>query len=350
MFRMRTWQKRGLLLSAAMALTILLCEPARAWNDAGHMVVARIAWLRLTEPQRQAVFTRMKAHPHFESSLTSNRPQEATDAEWAFLRASTWSDYIRPPKTMSKEAIAEHPKHKFHRGVWHYINFPYYAGQKESALPREALPNETNIIAQIEQSLDVLHGKTKHDPGAAAGLSAEANEAVRFCWLFHLVGDLHQPMHAVALVDAKLFPEGDHGDQGGNLLAIRRSESDKPMRLHACWDGMLSSNSRFDSVCQLADELTHDPSLAPEKFPELKEHRQVRDWAAESYLLAKTQIYRDGQFPHVRYEDVESRKVSAEKVPALSEQQSAQSHQIARRRVALAGYRLAEALKSVLEK
>lgn len=337
----------GILFVAAMLAIGFAAAPAWAWNDAGHMVVARIAWLRLTEPQRQAVFTRMKAHPHFETSLISSRPEHATDAEWAFLHASTWSDHIRPPKSMSKDAVAEHAKHKFHRGVWHYVNYPYRAGQKESALPREALPNETNIVAQIEQSLDVLRGTTKHDPGAVAGLSAEANEAVRFCWLFHLVGDLHQPMHAVALVDAKLFPEGDHGDQGGNLLAIRRSESDKPMRLHACWDGMLSSDSRFDSVCQLADELTHDPSLAPEKFPELAEHRQVRDWAAESYLLAKTHIYRDGQFPHVRFEDVESRQVSADKVPALSEQQFAQSHQLARRRVILAGYRLAEALKSL---
>ncbi len=340
----------GILFVAAMVAISLAASPSWAWNDAGHMVVARIAWLRLTEPQRQAVFARMKAHPHFETSLIANRPQHATDAEWAFMRASTWSDYIRPPKSMSKETVAEHPKHKFHRGVWHYVNFPYLAGQKESELPREALPNETNIIPQIELTLDVLRGKTKHDPGAVAGLSAEANEAVRFCWLFHLVGDLHQPMHAVALVDAKLFPRGDHGDQGGNLLAIRRSESDKPMRLHACWDGMLSSDSRFDSACQLAEELTHDPLLAPEKFLELAEHRRVRDWAAESYLLAKTQIYRDGQFPHVRFEDVESRKVSAEKVPALSEQQSAQSHQIARRRVTLAGYRLAEALKSIADR
>lgn len=340
---------RGRMLFVAVMVAVsLAASPSWAWNDAGHMVVARIAWLRLTESQREAVFARMKAHPHFETSLISNRPAHASDAEWAFMRASTWSDYIRPPKSMSKVEVAEHPKHKFHRGVWHYINFPYHSGQPESTLPREALPNETNIIAQIEQSLDILRGKTKHDPGTVAGLSAEANAAVRFCWLFHLVGDLHQPMHTVALVDAKLFPAGDHGDQGGNLLAIRRSESEKPMRLHACWDGMLSSDSRFDAVCELADELTHDPSLAPEKFPELAEHRQVRDWAAESYLLAKTHIYRDGQFPHVRFEDVESRKVSAENVPALTRQQFAQSQQIARRRVALAGYRLAEALKSTV--
>lgn len=346
MFGHRSWQRCLVLLSAGAAVLIVVSEPARAWNDAGHMVVARVAWLRLTPPQREAVFARLKAHPHFESSLIANPPENLTPAELAFLRAATWSDHIRPPKSMSPEKVAEHARHKFHRGVWHYVNFPYYSGQKESALPREALPNETNIIAQIEQSLDVLRGKTKHDPGAVVGLSAEANEAVRICWLFHLVGDLHQPMHAVALVDKKLFPQGDHGDQGGNLLAIRRSESDKPMRLHACWDGMLSPGLRFDAVCELADELTHDPSLAPDTFPELADHVQVRDWAAESYLLAKTQIYRDGQFSQVRYEDVESGKVSADQVPALTEAQAAQSHQIARRRVTLAGYRLAEALRS----
>ena len=338
----------GILFVAAMVAISLAASPSWAWNDAGHMVVARIAWLRLTESQREAVFTRMKAHPHFETSLISNRPSHATDAEWAFLRASTWSDYIRPPKSMSKEAVAKHPKHKFHRGAWHYVNFPYHVGQNESALPREALPNETNIVAQIEQSLDVLRGKTKHDAGAVAGLSAEANEAVRICWLFHLVGDLHQPMHAVALVDKKLFPEGDHGDQGGNLLAIRRSESDKPMRLHACWDGMLSSDSRFDAVCQLADELTHDAAFAPAKFPEFADHHHPRDWAAESYLLAKTQIYRDGKFSLVRWEDVDRGTVPADKVPALSEHDATQSQLIARRRVTLAGYRLAEALKQIV--
>ncbi len=348
MFGQRSWNRRFVMFSSMTALLIFLAEPARAWNDAGHMVVARIAWLRLTEPQRQAVFARLKAHPHFETSLNYKRPENATDAEWAFLRASTWSDYIRPPKSMSQAAIAEHPKHKFHRGVWHYVNYPYVAGQRESALPKEALPNETNIIAQIEQSLDVLRGKAKHDPGAAPGLSAEANDAVRFCWLFHLVGDLHQPMHSVALVDQKLFPEGDHGDQGGNLLAIRRSESDKPMRLHACWDGMLSSDPRFDSVCKLAEELTHDPSLSAEKLPELIQHRQVRDWAAESYALAKTQIYRDGKFPVVRWQDFDNGTVPANQVPALSAQESAQAEMIARRRVVLAGHRLAEALKAAV--
>ncbi len=333
---------------AVTAIVFAASEPIWAWNDAGHMVIARIAWLRLSERQREAVFTRLKKHPHFETSLTSKRPDNATDAEWAFLRASTWPDYIRPPKSYSPEKVAAHDRYQFHRGPWHYVNFPYHAGQRESALPREALPNETNIITQIDQSLGILSRKLKHDSGAVEGLAADANQAVRMCWLFHLVGDLHQPLHAVALVDDKLFPAGDHGDQGGNLLAIRLSETAKPMRLHACWDGMLSSDSRFDSVCQLADELTHDPQLAPDKLPELVQHRTARDWAAESYLAAKTNVYREGHLPRVRWADVDDGTVSADKVPALSERDLAKSQTLARRRVTLAGYRLGDSLAEIV--
>src|SRR5437762_3194570 len=123
---------RVLTMVAAMSLA---CEslPARAWNDTGHFLVARIAYLQLQPGQRQAIFRKLQKHPHYETSLAYRRPAEATEMEWAFLRASTWSDYIRPPRNFSGE-VAEHPKYKFHRGPWHYVNFPYRAGQMESAL------------------------------------------------------------------------------------------------------------------------------------------------------------------------------------------------------------------------
>lgn len=36
-------------------------------------------------------------------------------------------------------------------------------------------------------------------------------------YLFHVVGDIHQPLHSVQLFDDKLFPKGD---SGGNLFYI----------------------------------------------------------------------------------------------------------------------------------
>lgn len=328
---------------AAMLAMGLMAMPAWAWNDCGHMVVARIAWLKLSEEQRKTVSNILKHHPHYDSYLVDKCPEDVSPEEWAFLRAATWADHIRPPKGKTPNELAEHPRYKFHRGPWHYVNYPYVAGQKSSALPKQPLPNDTHILMQVNHSLDVLHHRMAQDAGAVSGISPEANQAVRMTWLFHLIGDLHQPLHTVALVNEKLFPDGDHGDQGGNLLAIRPSETSKPMRLHAYWDGMLGFDSRFPNVSRLADELTHDPNLVSEKLPELQ-HKQVQDWAAESYLHAKSNVYRDGQFPQIRMSDVEDGKVAADDVPAVQERDSAKSLTLARRRVTLGGLRLAETL------
>ena len=348
MFQLRRWRKRLVGWTAVVALLIALAEPARAWNDAGHMLVARIAWLRMTPEQRAKVGGVLKHHPHYESYLTAKCPDDVPREEWAFLKAATWSDYIRPPKKLDADKIAVHERHKFHRGVWHYVNFPYRAGQKESALPQHALPNETNILDQIDKSQKVLQGVLKTDAGAAPDISHDANRAVRVCWLFHLIGDLHQPMHAVTLVDEKLFPAGDHGDQGGNLLAIRADANAKPQRLHAYWDGILGYDSRFSSVCDFADLLSRDPTLATDKLEELAPHKHPRDWAAESFAAAKTHAYLDGKLPLVLYSEFDSKKIDADKIHAVSTFDSAKFRTLARRRVVLAGNRLAESLNQSL--
>ncbi|HLQ43896.1 MAG TPA: S1/P1 nuclease [Planctomycetaceae bacterium] len=337
---------RIVCVAALVAILIASAEPVRAWNDTGHLVIARIAYLRLSDKQRQAVFQRLRHHPHFDSYFQEHRPAGTSEVEWAFARAATWSDFVRPPKDFTGDAAA-HPVYKFHRGPWHYINFPYHAGQRETALPREPLPNPTNILAQLELSRDVLRGKTTHDAGAVHGLSSDANQAVRLCWLFHLVGDLHQPLHVTALIDEKLFPTGDHGDQGGNKLAIRPDASSMPLNLHAYWDGLLGSDSRFAAVRDLAEQLTHDPALSPSQLPEYAEHTSFKSWAAESYLAAKTNAYLDGHLPKVQWSDVEHHAVTIDKVPYLSETDAAKARQVARRRVTLAGQRLAETLKTL---
>ena len=43
------------VLILALALVALLCQPVAAWNNKGHMLVAQLAYQRLTPEQRQAV-------------------------------------------------------------------------------------------------------------------------------------------------------------------------------------------------------------------------------------------------------------------------------------------------------
>ena len=57
----------------------------------------------------------------------------------------------------------------------------------------------------------------------------------QWCWLFHLVGDVHQPLHTVSLFKTK-YPDGD---RGGNLVFVRAKRSGAILDLHQLWDGLL---------------------------------------------------------------------------------------------------------------
>jgi hypothetical protein len=73
-------------------------------------------------------------------------------------------------------------------------------------------------------------------------------------WLSHLVGDLHQPLHA-----------GRLDDRGGNeTLVLWFGE---PTNLHAVWDSRLIDESRL-SFSELAELVDHPTA------------EQVRDWQA----------------------------------------------------------------------
>lgn len=218
-----------------LLLLTAFANPAWAWNEVGHLTIARIAWEQLDATQREAVVGVLRQHPHCEQLLLKERPQEATPEEWMFLRAASWSDYIRPPRNMSRNQISSHPVHRFHRGPWHYVNFPYRAGQSESALPPEPIIGEgiyaTHILEQLHVCMKVLSDKTSTDSGREADVTDDQNRAIRLCWLFHLVGDLHQPLHVGTLVDETRFPGVAHSDLGGNLVIIRTHIGAPPLTI-----------------------------------------------------------------------------------------------------------------------
>ena len=345
---------RVLTMFVAVTVSALLCVGSTfAWNDAGHLTIARIAWERLNDSQREKVVAILRKHPHRDELLLKNRPDDATEAEWIFLRAAVWCDHIRPPRNLPKDEIATHPIHKFHRGPWHYVNYPYRAGQTESSLPAHPIqgegPNATNILDQLDLSMKVLTGETTDDPGRAEGLTDAQNKAVRLCWLFHLIGDLHQPLHAVTLVDEQKFPTGAHSELGGNLIGIRSHIGAPPYKLHAFWDDRLGTDSHFPTVRALAEVLSHDPHLAADQLPEFAQHHDFKGWAAESYLAAKTSVYRDGQLQFALWDDYDRRRITADDVPILPQGAEAQANTLARHRAVLAGYRLAEKIKQIVE-
>ena len=160
--------------------------------------------------------------------------------------------------------------------------------------------------------------------------------------VLHLVGDLHQPLHATMMF-ATNFP---HGDRGGNSLAVAEP-GHRPVNLHAFWDDILGNGSSYPFIDLLADMLDTGSTYDAMKMKEYKNYKSYPSWAAESLVAAQAFAYLDGQLQFAAWDDFSTNKISAAAVPVLSASYVTNAEDVARRRVALAGKRLANILKKL---
>jgi hypothetical protein len=178
-----------------------------------------------------------------------------------------------------------------------------------------------------------------------------ADRAVALTWLFHLVGDLHQPLHGTGLIaskdtfDTPLDPPG--GDLGGNRLVIKvNADSTRAVNLHFYWDSLLFADEPgIVAVDGLVAKLLNDLKLQRDQLDELKVPAFL-GWAEESLAAAKASVYqgKDG-FLKVRVLPRGTRlDLNGFDAPPLPEGYAANARQVAARRMVIAGYRLAHQL------
>jgi S1/P1 Nuclease len=161
----------------ALALLIILATPAFAWNEKGHMVVARLAWRQLTDKQRDQVLGILKKHPHYDEYLAAKKPDGFSEDEWVFMRAATWADWVR-----------SHHAEEFNHGPWHYINYPVVPpGSKVDPAKHQPTAGQENVVNILARCMEKIQEGN------------DVEKAVYMTWLFHLVGDIHQPLHCVAM-------------------------------------------------------------------------------------------------------------------------------------------------------
>lgn len=202
-------------------------------------------------------------------------------------------------------------------GPWHYINIHF----RLDGAPTNNRPLEENVVWAINKFTATMKAPSRSDSDKA--------EALRF--LMHFVGDVHQPLHAVAC-DSHDHPQGDRG--GNDFVFDPVQIGDFEVKnLHFLWDfggglcGKVTRPGTNPQVGVLADKLT---AMHPRNsFPGVGLTDPMA-WAVESLELAKT----------VTYQLEEKKKPSPE---YLSATQFASG-----RRIAVAGYRLADLLNSVL--
>ena len=165
----------------------------------------------------------LKTHPHFETKWKPKLTQlfVAPDERdvLLFMLAARWPDDIRGETA-------------FHHGAWHYINFPYKPAEQPGSVQTVEPPPE-NVLSAYQANLDIVRGTTPGD------------RAVALCWLFHLIGDVHQPLHTVALFTTQ-FPVPE-GDRGGTRFYIRVTPANRTISLHEFWDDLILGSERFQN-------------------------------------------------------------------------------------------------------
>ena len=258
-----------LMLSALTAL------PALGWNDVGHMAVAAIAYDRLSSEARLRVKELLRLNPDHASWIAaagSNDPDKV-----AFMRSAYWpddikfkGDYMEDKQWSSKAKEVIGYADKFRRRYWHYKDVPYTTDG--TGLPKQ--PKTPNAQTQIATMRGLLSSEATDD-----------RKSYSLAWLNHLVGDVHQPLHASAR-----FSKGQpSGDGGGNSVTVCASRCGS---LHAFWDDAVGATKTNEDPIPKA--LKVQKRLASfEVIPKQAAESNENIWINESSGLARKFAYAD---------------------------------------------------------
>lgn len=315
---------RLLAFIIAVALTAIFCNQAFAWNDRGHMSAAYVAYKQLTPTTRDRVNALLKLNPKYSewaSTVDSQAPGASADDRnlMIFMIAATWADQIKRDSTYTMDGSDNGNRpdgspdptknsgyddllmHKY----WHFIDTPFTTDG--TALPAIPTPNAQDRIALFRSVL--------------SSASPDALKSYDMVWLLHLVGDVHQPLHATTRVSSA----DPMGDAGGNLVKLNCSKCE----LHAFWDDLLGTQNNVLTVSKVARKL-------PKADPVLAAKSDEKDWIAESFQEAQQVVYS----PPV---------VAGDGPFTLTSQYKKNAGKLAKQRIALAGARLANLLNSELK-
>jgi hypothetical protein len=282
---LRSLLRSGLVCLVAGAVLRFAAVPVRAWNPDGHMLVAFIAYRHLTPAARVKAGNLLKLNP-FYASWTAPLPANASaerKRRRAFILAGTWADDIKgaagyvtdgpnngntPPGTPQDSQNIGYPDHNRHK-YWHFVDKPF---SDDGTATRN--PDVPNVLTEI-----VLLRNALADPGTPDGI-----KSYDLVWLIHLVGDVHQPLHA-----ASRFRASDtDGDNGGNDVHLHCAPSMAcASSLHSQWDGVLGNTHDLGTITTLGTTLDGRP------VPPGADVTDPDTWTTESLDLARNDVYKD---------------------------------------------------------
>ncbi|MGE8280994.1 MAG: S1/P1 nuclease [Stenotrophomonas sp.] len=230
--------KNTALLSASLVLALSLASAdALAWGAQGHRLVARVAEPALNTTAKAEIDRLLALEPG--ATLSSIAP---------------WADQLRK----------EDPDLGRRSASWHYVNMAEDDCVYQQ--PRHCVDGNC-VVEALKAQAAILADHAKPD--------SERLQALKF--VVHLVGDLHQPMHA-----------GYGHDRGGNNYQVQYDG--RGTNLHSVWDsGMFYQLHLSDD--QFLSRLQALPAPVGIRPPSLQQDAPA--WAEQTCRIAT----RKGLYP-----------------------------------------------------
>lgn len=239
--------------AVCMALApALMPTVVQAWGRTGHEIIAAIARDELTEAERRQAAEFLAA---------AQLPD--------LVRVGPWADEYR----------IRHPQ----TAPWHFVDIPLAAsGYRED---RDCHDNgKGHYVVQLTCVVTKI-GELRQQLGDKS-LSAYAR-GIAFAFLVHLVGDIHQPLHA-----------SNNDDHGGNDVPVTffgeaqivYSSRTYSLVLHAVWD-----TSIIERLYGVKPDI--DATAVQLRSTITATQRQdwcvteIADWANETHAVAASMVY-----------------------------------------------------------
>jgi hypothetical protein len=236
----------NLRILAALLVLLAPAPAAMAWGPEGHRMVGEIA----------ARFLNACANAQVLELLRNDRLADGQPSGRRTLgEVANWADEIKETEWGKR------------RGSWHYDDVPLC----ETAVYEKYCRNGRCASAQLARHIEILA-----DERASRRYK---NEALK--WVAHLVGDIHQPLHAA-----------NRSDRGGNRVQVSFfGERDNPpygsINLHAIWDVHMVRRL----IAERGGERTIVSMAVADRDKNDWEKGSISDWIDESHQIAKNVVY-----------------------------------------------------------
>ena len=244
-------------VAMVLVLHVAVSDPALAWGDEGHEVIALIAQEHLDPGVRKKLRALLAADT---DDLTTHD----------IAAASTWPDKLR---SLDDDSARKRTRQ------WHFVDIEIAAPSLGRAcfghppLPAGTLasngPAHACVVDKIEQFATEL----------ASSATPPEEQIVALKFLLHFVGDLHQPLHA-----------SDDHDRGGNSKRASMPGI-KGGNLHHFWDTVFVQQLG-PNIARIAVDLN---GRITDRDVQAWSKGGPSDWAMESFTVAKEDAY--GRLP-----------------------------------------------------